>query len=108
VENFSYFVIIVALLLGFMATKNPHSHWSIAIAFILGAVCSAVAGYIGMKVATKANVRTAQAARNSLSKALSVSFTGGAVMGVGVAGLAVLGLGGVFMFTLKECLHPKQ
>jgi K(+)-stimulated pyrophosphate-energized sodium pump len=93
----SYFVIIVALLLGFMASKNPHSHWSIAIAFILGAVCSAVAGYIGMKVATKANVRTAQAARNSLSKALSVSFTGGAVMGVGVAGLAVLGLGGVFI-----------
>jgi len=97
----SYFVIIVALLLGFMATKNPHSHWSIAIAFILGAICSAVAGYIGMLVATKANVRTAQAARTSLSKALSVSFTGGAVMGLGVAGLAVLGLGGVFVALLN-------
>jgi K(+)-stimulated pyrophosphate-energized sodium pump len=97
----SYFVIIVALLLGFMATKNPHSDWTIALSFILGAVCSAVAGYIGMKVATKANVRTANAARTSLSKALSVSFTGGAVMGLGVAGLAVLGLGGVFII-LKQ------
>jgi K(+)-stimulated pyrophosphate-energized sodium pump len=93
----SYFVIIVALLLGFMATKNPHSHWSISLAFILGAICSAVAGYIGMKVATKANVRTAQAARTSLSKALKVSFTGGSVMGLGVAGLAVLGLGSLFI-----------
>jgi K(+)-stimulated pyrophosphate-energized sodium pump len=93
----SYFVIIVALLLGFMASKNPNSHWSISIAFIIGAICSAVAGYIGMKVATKANVRTAQAARTSLSKALQVSFTGGAVMGLGVAGLAVLGLGSLFI-----------
>ncbi len=101
----SYFVIIVALLLGFMATTNPHSHWSISIAFILGAVCSAAAGYIGMLVATKANVRTAQAARSSLSKALSVSFTGGAVMGLGVAGLAVLGLGGVFL-ALKGFFAP--
>ncbi|GMV78168.1 MAG: putative K(+)-stimulated pyrophosphate-energized sodium pump [Chitinophagaceae bacterium] len=102
----SYFVIIVALLLGFMASKNPHSHWSISIAFILGAICSAVAGYIGMKVATKANVRTAQAARTSLSKALSVSFTGGSVMGLGVAGLAVLGLGGVFII-LKGMFAPE-
>ena len=93
----SYFVITVALLLGFMASKNPNSHWSISIAFIIGAVCSAVAGYIGMKVATKANVRTAQAARTSLSKALKVSFTGGSVMGLGVAGLAVLGLGSLFI-----------
>ncbi len=92
-----YFVVIVALLLGVMANSNPHSHWSIAIAFVLGAVCSAVAGYIGMKAATKANVRTAQAARTSLSKALKVSFTGGAVMGLGVAGLAVLGLGSVYL-----------
>src|ERR1700749_2656492 len=65
-----YFVVIVALLLGIMAKANPHSHWSIAVAFILGAVLSATAGYIGMKVATKANVRTAQAARTSLSRAL--------------------------------------
>ncbi|MFM2146490.1 MAG: hypothetical protein RL732_1326, partial [Bacteroidota bacterium] len=69
-----YFVAIVALLLGAMATANPNSHWSIAVAFIIGAVFSATAGYIGMKIATRSNVRTAQAARTSLSKALSVSF----------------------------------
>ncbi len=96
-----YFVVIVALLLGVMSTTNPHSHWAIALAFVIGAVCSATAGYIGMKVATKANVRTAQAARTSLSKALKVSFTGGSVMGLGVAGLAVLGLSGLFLI-LKQ------
>ncbi|SFQ49475.1 sodium-translocating pyrophosphatase [Parafilimonas terrae] len=96
-----YFVVIVALLLGVMASSNPHSHWAIALAFVIGAVCSATAGYIGMKVATKANVRTAQAARTSLSKALKVSFTGGSVMGLGVAGLAVLGLSGLFLI-LKQ------
>src|SRR5690349_115425 len=96
-----YFVVIVGILLAVMAQANPHSHWSIAIAFVFGAVLSATAGFIGMKAATKANVRTAQAARTSLSKALNVSFTGGAVMGVGVAGLAVLGLGGLFIVLLK-------
>jgi len=80
-----------------MATSNPNSHWAIAIAFVVGAVFSATAGYIGMRIATRANVRTAHAARTSLSKALSVSFTGGSVMGLGVAGLAVLGLGGLFI-----------
>ena len=80
-----------------MALANPHRHWTIAVAFVIGAVFSATAGYIGMKVATKANVRTAHAARTSLSKALNVSFTGGSVMGMGVAGLAVLGLGGLFI-----------
>ncbi len=93
----SYFVVIVAILLGFMASRNPNSHWSILVSFILGAVFSATAGYIGMKVATKANVRTANAARTSLAKALNVSFTGGSVMGMGVAGLAVLGLGSLFI-----------
>src|SRR6188508_1996310 len=92
-----YFVVIVGILLAIMATTNPHSHWSIAIAFVVGAVLSATAGFIGMRVATKANVRTAQAARTSLSKALKVSFTGGSVMGMGVAGLAVMGLGGLFI-----------
>lgn len=92
-----YFVVIVGILLAVMATSNPHSHWLIAAAFVVGAVFSATAGYIGMRVATKANVRTAQAARTSLSKALNVSFTGGAVMGLGVAGLAVLGLGSLFI-----------
>lgn len=92
----SYFVLIVALLLSLMASKNPHSDWTVMFSFMYGAVCSAVAGYIGMLIATKANVRTAQAARTSLSQALKVSFTGGAVMGLGVAGLAVMGLGGLF------------
>ena len=86
----TYFGIIVALLLGYMGATNKESHWSIAIAFIIGAVFSAFAGYIGMKAATKANVRTAHAARTSLSKALNVSFTGGAVMGMGVAGFCDL------------------
>lgn len=93
----TYFVIIAALLLGIMGYSNENSHWSIAIAFVIGAFFSALAGFIGMRIATKANVRTAQAARTSLSKALSVSFTGGSVMGLGVAGLAVLGLGGLFI-----------
>ena len=93
----AYFVLIGALLLGIMGYSNANSHWSIAVAFVLGAFFSALAGFIGMKVATKANVRTAQAARTSLSKALSVSFTGGSVMGMGVAGLAVLGLGSLFI-----------
>ena len=100
-----YFVVIVGILLAVMATTNPHSHWLIAGAFVVGAVFSATAGYIGMKIATKANVRTAQAARTSLSKALSVSFTGGSVMGLGVAGLAVLGLGGLFI-VLKMYFVP--
>ncbi len=69
------------------------ANWSIALSFVVGAFFSALAGYIGMRAATKANVRTAQAARTSLSKALNVSFTGGSVMGLGVAGLAVFGLG---------------
>ena len=104
-ENLGYFVVIVGILLAVMATANPHSHWSIALAFVLGAVFSATGGYIGMRAATKANVRTAQAARTSLSKALNVSFTGGAVMGVGVAGLAVFGLGGLFI-VLKHIFAP--
>jgi K(+)-stimulated pyrophosphate-energized sodium pump len=102
----TYFVAIVAILLGVMASANANSHWSIAIAFVLGAVCSAVAGWIGMSIATKANVRTAHAARTSLSKALNVSFTGGAVMGLGVAGLAVLGLGAVYL-VLKAVFAPE-
>jgi K(+)-stimulated pyrophosphate-energized sodium pump len=101
----SYFVIIAALLLGLMGWSNPHSSWAISIAFVIGAVLSATAGYIGMRSATKANVRTAQAARTSLSKALAVSFTGGSVMGLGVAGLAVLGLGGLFII-LKQIFAP--
>ncbi len=100
-----YFVVIVALLLGFMASKNESSHWSIAISFVIGAVFSATAGYIGMKIATKANVRTAEAAKISLARALKVSFTGGSVMGLGVSGLAVLGLGGLFLI-IKHYFSP--
>ncbi len=99
------FVIIAGLLLGFMGWSNPNSSSAIAIAFVIGAVFSALAGFIGMRIATKANVRTAQAARTSLAKALAVSFTGGSVMGLGVAGLAVLGLGGLFII-LKMIFAP--
>jgi K(+)-stimulated pyrophosphate-energized sodium pump len=102
----SYFVIIGAILLGIMGASNENSHWSIAIAFVIGAIFSALAGYIGMKIATKANVRTAEAAKTSLSKALKVSFTGGSVMGMGVAGLAVLGLGGLFI--IIKCLFAAE
>src|ERR1700756_4212153 len=103
----SYFVVIAAALLAYSGTIHEvngvhiHSSWIICIAFIIGAVFSATAGYIGMKVATKANVRTTQAARTSLAQALKVSFTGGTVMGLGVAGLAVLGLGGLFIVFLS-------
>src|SRR5215831_17901186 len=96
-----YFALIVALLLGFMGSRSETSHWSIAISFFIGAFLSALAGFIGMKAATKANVRTTNAARTSFSKALSVSFSGGSVMGLGVAGLAVLGLGGLFIVLIK-------
>lgn len=93
----SYFVVIAALLLGYSGTLVPNSSPVIALSFIVGAVFSAFAGYIGMTIATRANVRTTQAARSSLAKALAVSFTGGSVMGIGVAGLAVLGLGSLFI-----------
>ncbi|HQX56180.1 MAG TPA: sodium-translocating pyrophosphatase, partial [Pyrinomonadaceae bacterium] len=103
----SIFVLLTMAFLAYSGTihsingKAIHSHWVISIAFLIGAVFSATAGYIGMKVATKANVRTTQAARTSLKHALHVSFTGGTVMGLGVAGLAVLGLGGLFIIFLS-------
>ena len=98
----SVFVVVAAVLLGWSAEielegRAEHSDWLIAIAFIIGAVFSAFAGWIGMSIATKANVRTTQAARTSLKKALAVSFTGGTVMGLGVAGLAILGIGTLFI-----------
>lgn len=100
-----YFVVIVAILLALMGASNANSHWTIGVAFVIGAVLSALAGYIGMKIATKANVRTAEAARTSLSKALKVSFAGGSVMGMGVAGLAVLGLGALYLI-IKQIFAP--
>lgn len=85
------FVIAVAILLGISA--NPEtSSWMVAISFVVGAICSGLAGFIGMRVATKANVRTTNAARTSLGKGLEVAFAGGSVMGLGVVGLGVLGL----------------
>ena len=99
----SYFVVIVGIVLTWSGTltgteSNPiHSSPIIGIAFVMGAVFSAFAGYVGMRIATKANVRTTQAARTSLASALKVSFAGGSVMGFGVAGLAIVGLGGLFI-----------
>ncbi len=93
----TYFVIISAVLLAYSGTLVETSSPVIAISFIIGAVLSAFAGYIGMNIATKANVRTTEAARSSLIKALQVSFTGGSVMGMGVAGLAVFGIGSLFI-----------
>ncbi|WP_294292131.1 sodium-translocating pyrophosphatase [uncultured Chryseobacterium sp.] len=103
----TYFVLIVAILLAVMGMSNANSHWTIGIAFIFGAVFSASAGFIGMKIATKANVRTAQAAKTSLSQALKVSFAGGSVMGMGVAGLAVLGLGALFLI-IRQIFAPNS
>src|SRR5690606_30903839 len=97
----TYFSIITSILLPWSGTLVENSSPIIAVSFLIGAFLSALAGYIGMNIATKANVRTTQAARTSLSKALQVSFTGGTVMGLGVAGLAVLGLGGLFILFLS-------
>ncbi|MEM8765494.1 MAG: sodium-translocating pyrophosphatase [Bacteroidota bacterium] len=93
----SIFVVAVAVLLYFKGANEEGSNGMVAVSFIVGAICSALAGFIGMKVATKANVRTTNAARTSLGKALEVAFAGGAVMGLGVVGLGVLGLSGLFM-----------
>ena len=90
------FVAGVAALLYWSGSNNENSHSLVAVSFAVGAFCSALAGYLGMKVATKANVRTANAAKDSLGKALEVAFSGGSVMGLGVVGLGILGLGGLF------------
>jgi K(+)-stimulated pyrophosphate-energized sodium pump len=92
----SIFVVAVAILLYFKGSNEVGSNGMVAVSFIVGAVCSALAGFIGMRVATKANVRTTQAARASLGRALEVAFAGGAVMGLGVVGLGVLGLSSLF------------
>ncbi|GAB1857262.1 sodium-translocating pyrophosphatase [Flavobacteriaceae bacterium MHTCC 0001] len=105
------FVVAVAILLYFKGSNEEGSNGMVAVSFVIGAVCSALAGFIGMKVATKANVRTTSAARASLGKALEVAFAGGAVMGLGVVGLGVLGLSGLFMvysemgWSLNEVLN---
>ena len=89
----SIFVVLVAVLLGVSGASAEDSSALVALSFIVGAICSALAGFIGMRVATKANVRTTNAARTGLSHALKVAFRGGAVMGLGVVGLGLLGLG---------------
>ena len=86
-------VVVVAALLAFIYSESR----LIALSFVVGAICSALAGFIGMKVATKANVRTANAAREGLAQALAVAFSGGSVMGLGVVGLGALGLGSLFI-----------
>ena len=93
----SYFVVVAMILLAWSGTTVVTSSPVIAISFLVGAFLSAFAGFLGMRIATKANVRTTQAAKTSLAKALKVSFTGGTVMGLGVAGLAVIGLGSLFI-----------
>jgi len=98
------FVVIAGALLGYVSTIVPDTHWFIVVAFVIGAIFSAVAGNIGMRIATQANVRTAEAAKTSLAQALKVSFRGGMVMGLGVAGLAVFGLSAIFIFLLKTSI----
>ena len=95
------FVVVAAIALGIIAAIVPTTHWLIVPAFFIGAVFSALAGNIGMRIATQSNVRTTQAARTSLPKALKVSFGGGTVMGLGVAGLAVFGLALLFVIFLN-------
>ena len=91
------YVLITAGLLAWLSMGSDRSDPIVAIAFIIGSIFSGLAGFIGMKIATKANVRTTQAARTSLREALKVSFAGGSVMGLGVAGLAIIGLGSLFI-----------
>ena len=92
-----WFVVVVASLLVIGNYSNVESSPLVAVSFALGAGCSALAGFIGMRVATKANVRTTNAARTGLPQALLIAFSGGSVMGMTVVGLGVLGLGGLFV-----------
>ncbi|TSD65955.1 sodium-translocating pyrophosphatase [Inquilinus sp. KBS0705] len=93
-----YFVVVAGILLAWSGTTvGDKSSPIIAGSFLIGAFLSAFAGYLGMRIATKSNVRTTQAAKTSLAQALKVSFTGGTVMGLGVAGLAIIGLGSLFI-----------
>ena len=96
------FVVVAGILLGILSQFVESTSIFIVVAFVLGAIFSAVAGNIGMRIATAANVRTTQAARTSLPHALKVSFTGGTVMGLGVAGLAVLGLSVLFVILVTS------
>ena len=97
-----FFVVGASVALYFISTLVASTHWMIVPAFVLGAIFSGFAGNIGMRIATDANARTAEAAKTSLPNALRVSFGGGTVMGLGVAGLAVLGLSLLFLFFIGK------
>ncbi|MBM77578.1 MAG: sodium-translocating pyrophosphatase [Crocinitomicaceae bacterium] len=100
------FVVIAGAALGFLSAMGYiYAGMYIVVAFVIGAVFSALAGNIGMRIATKANVRTAEAAKTSLPQAMKVAFRGGTVMGLGVAGLAVFGLSAIFMFLVWDGNH---
>lgn len=99
------FVVIASVALFVVSQMVATTHWLIVVAFVFGAIFSALAGNIGMRIATKANVRTTEAARNSLPKALKISFGGGTVMGLGVAGLAVLGLSLFFLIFVNTFVN---
>ncbi|MFK5890372.1 MAG: sodium/proton-translocating pyrophosphatase, partial [Flavobacteriaceae bacterium] len=99
----SIFVLAVAVLLFFKGNAEHNSSGLVALSFVVGAFLSALAGFIGMRIATKANVRTTNAARTSLNKALEVAFSGGAVMGIGVVSLGVFGLS--LLFILYDSLY---
>ena len=96
----SIFVILTSVLLAIKGV-NEGTSWLVSISFIIGAGCSGLAGFIGMKVATKANVRTTNAAQKSLGKALEIAFSGGSVMGMGVVGLGVLGISSLFLVYME-------
>ena len=96
------FVAAIAILLAIGGTQSPSSHPLVAVSFIVGALCSGAAGFIGMTVATKANVRTTHAARKGLGPALEIAFAGGSVMGLGVVGLGLLGLGTLFAIFVQS------
>jgi K(+)-stimulated pyrophosphate-energized sodium pump len=95
------FVVLVAGLLAWVNLEEPTSSPLVAASFVTGAMCSGLAGFFGMKVATRANVRTAAAARTGLAPALKIAFRGGAVMGMSVVGLALIGLGSLFVLYLN-------
>ncbi len=107
-RSLAIFIVAVAVILGVANQVSAEdTDWTIAVSFVLGAVCSALAGYFGMKTATKANIRTASAARKGLNDALQVAFAGGSVMGLSVVGLALAGVGVLFVIYTKV-LHPES
>ena len=95
------FVLVVSVLLAWANAGRAGSSWMIGLSVAVGAICSGLAGYFGMRVATSANVRTAAAARTSINSALRLAFSGGAVMGFAVVGLGVLGLSGLYLIYIR-------